>query len=645
MYALVSSPAVRAGRAGHERYEVTVHVRGHRLGGKCATGRGPNGRIEEHGIHMFFGSYALTWRTFGRIFADWAQPETYPLSTLARAFEPSDGLTLCEEVAGTWQRFPVRLPRRGPHPWELPDDGRDDVPPIDTAPTRWLRELVAFVDGWIEAREDAVSLALATFWRRARRLFRVALRATEHAESVLASVLDLVQSEASRRLLGGWDVLAREGIAVACAIARGLLRDRPASFEDLDAWELRAWLRERGGLAPELLDCAVVRAVYVSGFAQLEGREDIAAGTAIATMFRTMLRYQGSVGYHFRSATGDVLFVPLYEVLRDKYGVRFAFFHDVTGIEADDDGFVSRIAVDVQAEVKGEEYLPLTHVNGVRVWPSAPLAEQLADAARIAGRDLEDASERVTPASRLSLRRGVDFDAVILGIPAPALRRITPDLASRSPRWRAMLDHVRATPTFCVSVWWKLPAGELGAVPPPYADRIDVATYARPMPLLVDFSQTLWSEHGSGEHVFYLSDAWTTSSGHAASEREALVRASSTWLGAHLGWLYPNAVARGALRHELLSAPDSLSGEARLRHQWFRVNVDASEQYVLSVAGSGRHRLAPDDSGFANLFLAGDWTKNGIDLGCVEATVRSALLCAKGLQRWASGRAPEEVAA
>jgi uncharacterized protein with NAD-binding domain and iron-sulfur cluster len=637
-------------------FEVSVHALGHRLGGKCATGRGANGRIEEHGIHMFFGGYRLAWRTFGRVFRDWAQPPSYPLATLDRAFEPSDGLTLCERVDGEWRRFPIRLPRRGPPPWEQADDGSDDVPPVDAAPTRWVRDLVSFVDAWIASSDGVVSAAVAGVWRRARRLFAVALRASEAAENVLARALAAVLADASRRLVAGWDVLAREGLAVAVAVARGLLRDRPARFADLDDWEFRDWLCARGGLDPSLADCAVVRAVYVSGFARdASGREDLAAGAAIAAMARTLLRYQGSCGYHFRSATGDVLFVPLYEVLRDKFGVRFHFFHEVTRLRADDEG-VSAIEVDVRATPRDGEYRPLASVAGLRAWPSAPLLDQLEDGERLRGRDLESHWDGGPPASRLTLERGRDFDAVILGIPVGALGGLTTELAERSPRWRAMLEGVRTTPTFCVSVWWQRSAAELGARPPPYASRLDVATYARPMPLLLDFSQTLWSEgEGSGRHVVYLSDAWTPREAPAAASDAAyparakaeLVRAAATWFDEHLAWLYPRAVTRGAegrtsLDHAALVAPDALRGEARFAHQWFRVNVDPSERYVLSVTGSARHRLPPDASGFDNLFLAGDWTDDGINFGCVEATVRSALVSARGLARWAQRRRGED---
>ena len=40
-----------------EKYEVTVYQLGWRLGGKGASSRGKYGRIEEHGLHVWLGSY------------------------------------------------------------------------------------------------------------------------------------------------------------------------------------------------------------------------------------------------------------------------------------------------------------------------------------------------------------------------------------------------------------------------------------------------------------------------------------------------------------------------------------------------------------------------------------------------------------
>jgi len=46
-----------------------------------------------------------------------------------------------------------------------------------------------------------------------------------------------------------------------------------------------------------------------------------------------------------------------------------------------------------------------------------------------------------------------------------------------------------------------------------------------------------------------------------------------------------------------------------------------------------RDRLAADESGVDHLVLAGDWTRNGIDGGCVEAAIRSGMQAAQTLMR------------
>jgi uncharacterized protein with NAD-binding domain and iron-sulfur cluster len=52
---------------------------------------------------------------------------------------------------------------------------------------------------------------------------------------------------------------------------------------------------------------------------------------------------------------------------------------------------------------------------------------------------------------------------------------------------------------------------------------------------------------------------------------------------------------------------------------------------VLAAIAVAAFAVAPGDSGFANLFLAGDWTRNGADIGCVEATVMSGRLAARAV--------------
>lgn len=55
------------------------------------------------------------------------------------------------------------------------------------------------------------------------------------------------------------------------------------------------------------------------------------------------------------------------------------------------------------------------------------------------------------------------------------------------------------------------------------------------------------------------------------------------------------------------------------------------DRYVLTPAGSSKSRLAPNGSGYTNLFLCGDWTDYGYNLGCFEGAIISGLLAANAI--------------
>lgn len=98
--------------------------------------------------------------------------------------------------------------------------------------------------------------------------------------------------------------------------------------------------------------------------------------------------------------------------------------------------------------------------------------------------------------------------------------------------------------------------------------------------------------------------------------------------------LWPTAVGAGGFRWSLLcdGSPTSVSTSDRFATQYWRANIDPSDLYVQSLPGTGRYRLHPGDSGFANLVVAGDWTDCGLNAGCVEAAVRSGQLAADAVR-------------
>jgi len=62
-----------------------------------------------------------------------------------------------------------------------------------------------------------------------------------------------------------------------------------------------------------------------------------------------------------------------------------------------------------------------------------------------------------------------------------------------------------------------------------------------------------------------------------------------------------------------------------------KANVWPSELYTLSLPGTTRFRLRSDDSGFDNLFLAGDWTLTDLNVGCFEAAVISGMMASRAI--------------
>ena len=74
------------------------------------------------------------------------------------------------------------------------------------------------------------------------------------------------------------------------------------------------------------------------------------------------------------------------------------------------------------------------------------------------------------------------------------------------------------------------------------------------------------------------------------------------------------------------------AGKARFDAQYWRVNINPSDRYVLSVAGSVSKRMTAGGSGVDSLYLAGDWVRTGINAGCVEASVMAGRAAAGAIR-------------
>ena len=98
-----------------------------------------------------------------------------------------------------------------------------------------------------------------------------------------------------------------------------------------------------------------------------------------------------------------------------------------------------------------------------------------------------------------------------------------------------------------------------------------------------------------------------------------------------LAHLLPAISRDGSFRWELLCGRDGRDGPDAIDTQFYLANIDPSDRYVQCAPGSDAHRLRAEESGYDNLVLAGDWTDNGLNAGCIEAATISGLQAANAV--------------
>jgi uncharacterized protein with NAD-binding domain and iron-sulfur cluster len=147
-----------------------------------------------------------------------------------------------------------------------------------------------------------------------------------------------------------------------------------------------------------------------------------------------------------------------------------------------------------------------------------------------------------------------------------------------------------------------------------------------------------WPEdHRPGTVAYFcgtLNATWPTAeagAGYARRYEQRVREDAATYVDRNLKTYFPGAVGEQGFNWHLLSGVNGERGPAALATQHVSVNVDPSDRYVQSVPGTERYRLRPDESGYDNLVLTGDWTDSGMNAGCIEAAVVSGLEAANAV--------------
>lgn len=592
-WALSRTPQLRAD------VKVTVLQPGWRLGGKGASGRNAaiGQRIEEHGLHMFMGWYD---RAFYMLRETYKARPSYPTAVHRSALDAFAGV----------DRMYFGQPDKSDF-WDMPFDHKPNpTPGHDFRPDPSVRERTEqFV------RSLASRLGLPG----------VVIPVAAELEDLL-EIIEFIASGVVRLALPAEAAFrANVMLDLAFAIINGLITDQVAArgWHSINDRDFRVWLSAHGARR-STIDSALIKALYDLAFAYVGGDENnpqVEAGSMLLGAIRMSTEYRGFPIYRMQGGMGDVVFAPLYETLGDR-GVDFRFFRFAKKLELSaDKRRVERVVVARQVDLAlgTTQYAPLMDIPvGGKIqkcWPNEPNWAQLAGP-HIPARDLE----RGGPEAAIeTYTLGTDFDVVIIATPLGG--GFVDELSAASDLWQNMRAKVKTVATQSLQLWTNRTTYQLGWNYQPSVH----SAYVGPFASWADMSHLLplesWPAGSEPTGLLYLcgvaQDPVNSSTIHDGA---------SDWLDAFGTQLWPNAADPTGFRYSTLIGGD-------IDHNFVKINNVDSERYVLSVPGSSAHRIRPANTGFDNVFAAGDWVFGAINGGCAEAATQGGIDAAEGILR------------
>tara|TARA_R110001606_G_scaffold258990_3_gene406746 strand:+ start:1078 stop:3180 length:2103 start_codon:yes stop_codon:yes gene_type:complete len=663
------------------RYQVTIFQEGWRLGGKGASGRGPSGRIEEHGLHIWLGFYDNSFRMMrechaelqskdlGELYGDWRDAWT-PENDIA-LFSAAEG--------GGFQRWAAHMPPRAGYPGDpLPAGEIFSLPYYMAKAFDLFRALIldTTVDGhgvtvdpnrqgepgyllqrltdFIKLGSFATTAALAEALGMVASLVRsVTPDSSDGLLAVVSGVCTSMRQWLEDRWLADsqnrylWEVADLTLATIVGLTRHGVLFD-PRGLDAIEDYECREWMHMNGA-SVRAIQSPFLRGLYDLSMGYENGdldRPSLSAGQGLRGTLRTFFGYRGAFMWRMRAGMGDVVFAPLYTAMRER-GVRFEFFHRLTNIGLAPDGdHVNTLTFDIQAKTKNDiPYEPLVPVADRPCWPSAPDFSQLVDGQRMIAENWNPESHwDRRRAAETTLTVGRDFDFVSLGVGLGAVPYVASEIVERDERWRKMTREVKTVASQAFQIWLTEDLETLGWPGPAYI----TGAFAKPFDTWCDMAHVIpeegWKKPPRTSVYFcaVLPDPPTEPDDgdiEYPARRAIEVRQNAeAFLQGPIREVWPGSFNdSGQFRWEILKAPDDRAedtkavGEARFASQYWQANVNPSDRYVIHTPGSYKYRISPLDITYDNLTICGDWTDSGFHSGCVEGAVMSGLLAAHAL--------------
>lgn len=713
-----------------EGYKVDVYERSWRLGGKGASGRDEQGRIHEHGLHIWLGFYENAFRMMRECYEavetekwgpDAAAGKKLAHGSLAQAFfpEPHIGVAVSDNFAGKagdglnrWKMWSGHLPPAEGMPGDPLDDASNPftvstyivrcftllrtlmlsaiAPPDTTAaekpsklgskieldyafdPMRSPDELIE----WAAEMLRTGVLTGASVLYQAATILKKLLDKLDASPDRRNQALLLMLAVVSQARLMLRDVVSidrelgwkNEVIDLVMTIAIGLYKDRvlfqSRGFDAINHVEYRDWLSQHGA-TDEVLQSRFLAAFYDLTFAygmgdkvakkkkrtthlptehaqpmEFENGPQLAAGVALRGALRMFFTYRGAMFWRMRSGMGDAVFAPLYRVLLHR-GVDFHFQHTlrdvrfqfdakarfVTGLTfeaAGDPGLLSTQRVSAPFDTSNVDATALDHFG---CWPI--------DDHRF--KEAHDAGP-----THPELKAGTHFDVVVFATGIDDFTAVCRDtfFDKMPPHWKHMRDNVKTVATQAAQVWmdkgldtlgWRRGSGIFTGFDAPFetwADMTHSLATERAWRAAANLPEPQTDRARSVTYfcgVLADNDVQPVADEADLDARRGAQKEADTsvkqrleqLLASDIAWVWPEVFKKDKNGHK----PKALAMHAQ-------ANFQGSDRYTLSLPGSIAHRISPLDRSVLNMVIAGDWTANGLDAGCVEGAVMSGMLAA-----------------
>lgn len=677
-----------------QKYDITIYQLGWRIGGKGASGRNIKigNRIEEHGLHIWFGFYNNAFNLIKEVYEN-APLGNSPLKTFDDAFKPHSYIPIMENINGKWENWEFHFPTNAQEP-----GGTEGFLPLREYVSMALNALLQYfktqedyvIAATMKTEEvkvaDSISGTISNFISSVKDDIQTSIeqKAIKEGERLLENIIELIQNNqgiiflsqeiAQNNLLllieNFWNwlknkighLIYRDATLrrlfmlsdVTLTTIKGLFKDKvfDNGLDSLNNIECKDWLRKHGA-ADITVNSGLVTALYDVGFAYENGdisKPNYETGNALRIMIRLGLAYKGAFMWKMQAGMGDTIFTPIYELFNqyqpteNEGGITFKFYHKVKnlGLNAEKTR-VEKINIELQATTKeGKPYNPFVMVKGIPCWTSEPDFDQLVEGEELQKQqiNLESFWTPWKGVKNIELEIGKDFDEIIFGTPIATIPHIASELLAAIPKWQKMLENVLTTQTQAYQLWLDKDLKELG-----WNNRSPIMTsFAEPVDTWADMTQLLdkeeFPEGYEPKNVAYycgvLQDApiIPPSSDHdfPHQEENRVKEGFVSYVKNDLPSLFPNLKkSDGTIDWESMIDLENRQGEQRINSQYWRANIDPNERYTLTNVNSSIHRIRTDETGFSNLYITGDWIQTNFNYGCIECCVMAGMMTARAI--------------